>query len=213
MGRDVKQQLRLGIILAEHGEGAVIRRAGPGGNALGHLLLNHDGDGLKAFGFQQRREDGGGDIVRQIGAGHGPEAGQLFRHQLGDAALQDVSPDDFHIVKFPHGQTQNGLQPVIHLHGADLPRPQGKLLGQRADAGADLQHAHIGFHPGFPGDGLRHPGGNEKILPLGFGKMEAMLRQQRLHHLNIAYIYHIKRLSFGFMENFYRREWRLKSVE
>ena len=67
---------------------------------------------------------------------------------------------------------------------------QAQLLGQRTDTRADLQHTHILVHPGLAGDGLRNPGSNQKILPLGLGKMEAVLRQEGLHHMNITNINH-----------------------
>ena len=86
--------------------------------------------------------------------------------------------------------------PRHYLSAADLSRPQAQLLGQGADAGADFQHTGGFVHPGILGDGGGHPGGNQKILPLGLGKVKAMLRQKRLHDLNIANINH--RVSFSF---------------
>ena len=190
MGRHVKQQFRLGIILAEHGESAVVRRARLGSNALGNLLLHHHRHRLKALGFQQGGEDGAGDVIGQVGAGHRAQGTQFLVHQGGDVLLEHIAPENFHIVAALQGDVQDGLEPLVHLHGAHLPGSQGKLLGQRPNAGADFQHAHVFFHPGLPGNGLRHPGRNEKILPLGLGEVKPVDSQQGLHHFNIANIYH-----------------------
>ena len=53
-----------------------------------------------------------------------------------------------------------------------------------------------GEFPGLLGNGLGHPGGNEKILALGLGKVEAVLGKQWLHHLNITHVYHKKKPPF-----------------
>ena len=176
--------------MAEHRKGAVVLGAGLCRDPLRHLLLHHDGDRLEAPGFQQGRQDGRGNIVRQVGTGHGAQTGQLFGHQFRDIQLQNVLPEDLQILKFPHRLLQNRPQAAVHLHGTDLPCPQTKLLGQRADARANLQNAHIPGHPGCLRDLLRHPGSDKEILSLGFGKVETVLRKQRLHHLNIANIKH-----------------------
>ena len=196
MGGDVEQKLRFCVILAEYGERAVIRGAGLCRDALRHFLLHHDGDGLEALRFQQRRENGGGDVIGEVGAGHGAESAELLLHQRGDVLLQHVSPENFQIGKIPHGDVQNGFQALVHLHRADLPGAETQLLGQRADAGADLQHARRFVHPGLFRNGLGHPRGNEEVLPLGLGKVEAVGSEHRLHHLNIAYIDHTQITAF-----------------
>ena len=120
MGRHIKKDLRLGVLLAEHGKSAVILRTGLGGDALGHLLLDHDGDGLEALRFQHCRQNGRSDLIGQIGTGHGPQAGEFLRHQGGNILVQHIVPDNLQVVKFPYGLFQNGCQPLIQLHGADL---------------------------------------------------------------------------------------------
>ena len=109
MGGYVKQQLRLGVILAEDGEGAVVRRPRLGGDALGHLLLHHDGNGLEAVRFQQGCEDGGGDVIGQVGAGHGPQTGQLLPDQGGNIQLQHIVPHQLHIGAILQCDIQDGL--------------------------------------------------------------------------------------------------------
>ena len=63
VGRDVKEQFRVGVVLAEHGEGPVVRRAGGGADPAGYLPLDHHGDGGEAFGLQQGGDGGGGDVI------------------------------------------------------------------------------------------------------------------------------------------------------
>ncbi len=109
MGGHIEQQFRHGIVLAEHGEGTIIRGTGGGGDALGHLFLHHDGDGVEALRLQQGGEDGRGNVVRQISAGHGPEALEFFRNKGGNVLLQHVAPEDFQVVEFPHGHGEDGL--------------------------------------------------------------------------------------------------------
>ena len=109
MGGHIEEVLRLRVILAEYGESAVVRRAGLGGDPLGHLLLDHNGDGVEAVRLQQGRENGGGDIVGQIGAGHGAQPGEFLPHQGGDILLQHISPEDLQILEFSYSLSQNGL--------------------------------------------------------------------------------------------------------
>ena len=73
--------------------------------------------------------------------------------------------------------------------------PTFSNLVKKANMSAFLQEVKA-VHAGFQGDLLRHPGGDQKVLALGLGKMKAMLRQQRLHHMDITYIDHS-----------YLREW------
>ena len=152
--------------------------------------MHHDGDGVKAICFQQGREDGGSDVVGQVGTGHGPQTGKFLCHQSGHILVQHIIPDDFQVVKFAYGLFQNGGQALVQFHGADLFGPQAQLLGQRADAGADLQHTGGLVHAGVLGDGFGHPFLGQEVLTLGFGKMETMLCKQRLHNIDIANIDH-----------------------
>ena len=75
---------------------------------------------------------------------------------------------DLQVVEFAHGFFQDRLQTGVQFHGADSARPQTQLLGQRADAGADLQNARVSVYTGVLGDALRYPDGSQKVLPLGF---------------------------------------------
>ena len=109
MGGHIKQNLRFCVVIAEDGKCGIIGSAGLGGDPLGHFLLNHDGDRLEAFRLQQGTEDGRSNVVGQIGTGHGPQAGKLLCHQCLHIGFQHIIPDNLQIVKFSHGQLQNGL--------------------------------------------------------------------------------------------------------
>ena len=194
VGGHIEEDLRLGVKVTEDGEGGVVGGAGFGGDSLGNLLLHHDCDGVEAFRFQQGGKNGGCDVIGQVGAGHGAQTGEFLGNESLYIGLQHILPDDFKIVKFAHSQVQNGLEPLVQLTGHDLARPQTESLSQRADAGADLQHAGGGIYPRVLGDLPGNPGGDQEILTLCLGKMEAMGSQQGLHDLNVGYVDHILHL-------------------
>ena len=100
---DLEEQLRGGVVLAEDGEGPVIRCPRPGADTQGHLSLNHDGDGGEDPRLDQGGDGGGGNIIRKIGTGQRRKAGELFRCQGSQISLQDVSWNDLHIFPAGHG--------------------------------------------------------------------------------------------------------------
>ena len=102
-GGDLEEQLRGGVVLAEDGEGPVIRCPRPGADTQGHLSLNHDGDGGEDPRLDQGGDGGGGNIIRKIGTGQRRKAGELFRCQGSQISLQDVSWNDLHIFPAGHG--------------------------------------------------------------------------------------------------------------
>ena len=77
-GGHVKENLRLGVVLTVHREGAVVAGAGGGADPPGHLPLDHHRDGGKTPRLDKGGDGGGGDVVGQISAGDGGEPGQLF---------------------------------------------------------------------------------------------------------------------------------------
>ena len=109
MGRHIEEKFRLRIVLAENGERTVISGAGLGGDPLGNLFLHHDCHRLEALGFQQGRQNGRGDVVGQVGAGHGPQSAEFLLHQRRHIQLQHIVPDDLQVFKFTHRDVQNGL--------------------------------------------------------------------------------------------------------
>lgn len=79
---------------------------------------------------------------------------------------------------------------MIHLDGGHFSGPQCQLLGERADARADFQHAAVLVNAGKFDNLPGNPGRDQKILSFGFGKMKAVPGQKRLHNLDIAQIKH-----------------------
>ena len=178
------------MIIAEHGKGAVISGARAGADALGDLLLHHDRDGLKGFGFKQLREHRGGDIVGQIGAGKRPQTGKALLYQCGEIQLHRIGVLDLKVVERPDGLLQDRPESLVDLDRKDLRSAQTELLRQGAEARTNLKHGGSLIRAGFFGDPLRDPGCGQKILALGFGKAEARRFQKGLHGLYVAEIEH-----------------------
>ena len=188
-GRNVKQQLRLGIILAEDAERAVFAPAWGRADALCDLLLYHDGHGLERPALEQSGQDRRRDIVRQIRAGHRAQARKFLFDQRRDIGLQDVAEDDLQILISRHRLSQHGLERPVDLDRDDLFRVPAQLLRERPDARPDLEHAAGPVDPGLQHDILRYPALRQEILPLGLGKMEPMPGQQRLDFGDITKIH------------------------
>ena len=170
------------------GERAVGAALG-GGEPLGGLLLDQDGDGLDGGNIHQRGQHGRGDVVGQVGADDGLQASEFFADQGLEIQPGHISGDDLHIRIKGHGLCQNGQQRPVQFNGDHLAGPLSQLGRQRTDARADLQHAA----------GLvclrrcRNVGGDlgvdEKILPHGFGKMKAVAFQQHPDRQFVAEIH------------------------
>ena len=187
--RHVEEQLRLGVPLDEHGQRAVIRRAGPGAQAARDLALDHDGDGVEAAGGEKRREQRRRDVIRQVRAHDGAQAGEALGHQLRQVEREHVAKDELHVFIPRERLGQHGAQALVELDGDDLPGALRELLGQAADTRADLEHAGARVRAGGVGNVGRHPRGGEKVLPQGLGKAEIMPREQRADVREICQIH------------------------
>ena len=84
------------------------------------------------------------------------------------------------------------IHSAVHLHGGHPPCPQAQLLRQGANSGSHFQDATASVYAGLLGDPLGNPGGDEKVLPFGFGKPEPMPGQKPLDLLGAAQIDHKK---------------------
>ena len=71
--RNIEQQLRHGVILAEDRKCAIIPFSGGRGDALRDLLLHHDRDRLERAGLQQGGQNRRCNIVWQVRAGDGAQ--------------------------------------------------------------------------------------------------------------------------------------------
>ena len=188
-GRDGEQQLGVGVVLHQYGERAVLRRAGPGADALRHLFLYQDGETVEAAALHAFGQDGGGDVIGQIGAEDGPQSGEMLLYHLREIQLHGVALDEGEVVRAGHGLPQHGVEAHVQLHRRHLGGAAHQLSRQRADAGANLQHAGALVRTAGVGDIPGHPALDEKILAHGLGKMKAVALQKRLYLPAVAKIH------------------------
>ena len=178
------------MILAEDREGAVVRRAGSGADALGDLLLHHDGDRGEGLRLQELRQHRRRDIVGQIRTGKRPQPGKPLPRQRGQIQLQGVGKEELQILKRADRPVQNRTQTPVDLHRDDLAGPEAELLGQGAEARADLQYAGGRIRAGFLRNAAGNPVGDQKVLAFGLGEVKAGLLQQSLHGMDVTEIQH-----------------------
>ena len=126
------------------------------------------------MGFQQSCQHRRGDVVGQVGADHRGQAVEHFRHQLRQILLQNVSVPDGHVVILRHGLLQDGQQSGVQFDGHHTTGTLCQLLGQGANAGANLQDTAMRICTGGFGDIIGDIRINEEILPHGLGKTKAM---------------------------------------
>ena len=174
------------MILAEHRERPIIAGTGGGADAQGHLPLDHHRNGGKAPGLNEGGEHRRGDVIGKIGTGNGCKAGKLVRHKGGQIQLHGVPRHHLGVGVGGQRLGQNGIEGAVQLNGRYLGRPPGQLHRQRADAGADLQHAGIRACAGGLRDVPGYPALNEKVLAHAFGEAEAVAAQQGADVLFIA---------------------------
>ena len=117
----LEQQLRRGVILHQQGEGPIVRRARGGADPLGYLLLNQHRQGLKAAAFHHPGQQGGGDVIRQVGAQNGPQAPKVLPHQGRQLLLHHVAPDQGEIGEVRHGLLQHAGVLVRAAGGGNVP--------------------------------------------------------------------------------------------
>ena len=147
---------------------------------LGDLLLHEHRDALKALRLEQRRDGGRRDVVGQVRADDGRESRELFAHKGWNVGLEDIGGDDLEVIEVRHRLVQNGQQRLVQLDRDDPARTAAELVAERADAGADLQHAVSLPRFARLGDGGGDGGVDEEILPHGLAEMKAVAAQQRL---------------------------------
>ena len=96
--------------------------------------------------------------------------------------------DEREIVIFRQRLLQHRRQAGVQFHRHHFAGPLTQLLGQGPDARPHLQHTGPLIDAGLLGNGRRHMGGAEKILPQPLGKMEPMLGQQPFDYADIRQI-------------------------
>ena len=130
-----------------------------------------------------------GDVIGQIGAEDGPQSGEMLLYHLREVQLHGVALDEGEVVRAGHGLPQHGVEAHVQLHRRHLGGAAHQLGRQRADAGANLQHAGALVRTTGVGDIPGHPALDEKILAHGLGKMKAVALQKRLYLPAVAKIH------------------------
>ena len=177
------------MVLHVYRECAIIASAGGSGNALGNLLLHHDGDGFKAVRLHQYPQGRGSDVIRKIGAYQRRQAGEVPVCGGRNIQFQDILIDELEIFRVRHCLRQYRQQGAVQLHGDDGGGALAQLAGQTAYAGPDFQYA-VGFvRTAGGGYFLGNPIRRQEVLPHCFGKMEAMAGQKGLDFPDIAEIH------------------------
>ena len=160
VGGNIGNDLRLCIVLHCQGQGSVVLSSRGGLHPVRHLLLHHDRDAEKgSAAFKESHDDGGGDVIGQVG-----HHLQRLLRDGGKIQLQDILVDDPYIIVGGQGLFQDGDQIPVDLHGSDLPCGLAEGLGQGADAGADLQNCILLSDLRSPDDLIQHMGVDEEVL-------------------------------------------------
>ena len=113
----------------------------------------------------------------------------MLLYHLGKVQLHGIALDEGEVTGVRHGLPQHGIEPLVQLHRHHPAGPAHQLSRQRADAGADLQHAGLLVRAAGVGDVPGHPALDEKILAHGLGKTEAVALQKRLYLPAVAKIH------------------------
>ncbi len=122
--------------LREHGRHSVGRGARGGGEPLADLALDHGHPGRHLGQLLDRaQDDGGGDAVRQVGDDLGGQ--RLERAQV---ELDRVGQVERRVGVRVERVAQRRLEPAVQLDHVDVARRLREVLGQHAEAAADLQH-------------------------------------------------------------------------
>ena len=168
-GRDDQGHLRCGIVGHGQGNGPVVAASGPGLDSVRHLLLDHDGDGFKAaLLFQKFHQDGRGHVIGKVGHHlQGPSTVIVLYDPL-DIRLQDILPDDIHVVAFRECICQDGFKARVDLHADHPSRCTGKELGHGTYTGTDLQDAVLLRDPGGINNAPDDPFVDQEILTVFF---------------------------------------------
>ncbi len=142
---------RAGVELHAHSEDR--HCAGLGNHALGHLLLHEQNCQCgRGEALQNVFQDGTGDVEGEvgdyfIGNGCGGRARPVWlvcRKEVCGIEFQYVTVDEGDVGFAGELCAQNWDQPLIQFDGNDAAGLFGKVMGQRAEAGTDLQYG-VGF--------------------------------------------------------------------
>ena len=136
--RHIEQLFHLEAVLQHHRQPPVFRRGVPGNHALDHFILQHEVHVLDALGVggeveQQRR----GDVVRQV-ADDAQRGGQRREIEFQRVSGMDDQFRSRIILRVVMLQPRDDV--AVDFHHMQMIQSLQQRTGQRAQAGADLDH-------------------------------------------------------------------------
>ncbi len=147
--------------LGDHGRRSVGAVTWCGGEPLADLALDH-GDPAPDAGqlLDRAQEHSGGDSVGEVGddlGGGGVESGEV--------ALHRVTPVDGDVAEGSDGVLEGGAQARVDLDDVEVAHTRGDVLGEHAEAAADLEHDVLTGQLGGAVDHAEDVGVDEEVLP------------------------------------------------
>jgi hypothetical protein len=154
------QDLDVAGELGEHARHAVRGAAGRGRESLPHLPLHHRDPGGDAREVGDRaQDDGRGDAVGQVR--DDLRGGRVERREV---ELDGVGEVERRVRMRVERVAQRGLEAAVQLDDVDVRHALGQVLGQDAEAAADLEH-HVGrVELGGAGDDVEDVRVDQEVL-------------------------------------------------
>ena len=145
-------------------------------HALRDLALHRRDDDVRLVrGLQEAANDGGRGVVGEVGD-------HLVRLAGGDEGVErrfeGVGVDDLHVGPVGEVRLQGRAEGGVELQRDDAARSAGEDLGQRAEAGADLDDGVVGGDVGGVGDALEDAGRDEEVLAEALAGLQAKPAEQ-----------------------------------
>ena len=104
--------------------------------------------------------------------------------------FQNVLQYQLEVLHARHGLGQQGRQALVHLDGHHLGSALGQLLGQHADAGADLQHAPALIDAAGVHDLGRQARIDDEVLSKALGEREIVFFAQAADNGEVGQLRH-----------------------
>ena len=187
VGRHIRHDIRLRIILYSQRQGAIILGTRSGLHPIRHLFLYHDGYALyRDVIFKKPHNDRSRNIIRQIRHHFDRPASILLLCQLRDIHLQDVFIDHLYVVISIQRIFQDRDQRPVDLHRDHTARRARQILSHRPDTGPDLQHTILLRDLRGPDDLVQHMSIDQKVLPELLLKHKIIFLQHRDRILRIS---------------------------
>ncbi len=154
------QDLHVAGELGEHRRQPVGARAGPGGEALADLLLDHPDPAPHVVELLDRAQDGARrDAVGQVG-----DDLRRRRRQRAQVELHRVGEVQRDVGERVDGVAQRRLERAVELDDVDVRDARREVLREHAEAAADLEHDVVGLEPRLALDHAEDVGVDEEVL-------------------------------------------------